>query len=106
MNYEIIEHRYMLNQDFKITYYSFYYPRTITYTYHTIRLGYHILEEYFNSKIKLHFSKNGFSENSYALLSLLCLLSPDRGDISARDRQQLDRLQVSFLGYLLRKDYF
>ena len=35
------------------------------------------------------------SEESFAILSILCLLSPDRGgNMCLRDRQQLNRLQV------------
>ena len=47
-----------------------------------------------------HFSKMQLSEESFAILSILCLLSPDRGgNMCLRDRQQLNRLQVS--SYLL-----
>ena len=35
-------------------------------------------------------------EEYFAIIGIMCLLSPDRGEnLSLRDRQQLDRLQVS-----------
>ena len=47
--------------------------------------------------VKPFFSKMQLSEESFAILSILCLLSPDRGgNMCLRDRQQLNRLQVSF----------
>ena len=37
------------------------------------------------------------TEEYFAIVGILCLLSPDRGEnLSLRDRQQLDRLQVRF----------
>ena len=43
------------------------------------------------------------SEESFAILSILCLLSPDRGgNMCLRDRQQLNRLQVTFFSVINR----
>merc|ERR1712098_299867 len=47
------------------------------------------------------YSKMQLSEESFAILSILCLLSPDRGgNMCLRDRQQLNRLQEIFANIL------
>ena len=48
------------------------------------------MREFIQSVLKLK-----LTENHFAILAIMCLMSPDRGpDVGTRDRQQLSRIQV------------